>query len=315
MMIVTKKSKEDIAMKVKKNKVKNPLKFAFLVTGVTAVALYAWMILFNIGLAVYWTQKLGSRALGKTAGAELFSHNTAIIIIAYVVMEILIVLIASLMVKKHEGKFKLDYIGMKTDKYSFKQLIYGFGIAALMFTAIYFTMITLGIISFKGYGFAGQSSLTVIGTVLLILCTTAFPGFCEEIVYRGVIQNYLMKKMNTPLALIISSLCFSITHIGRYQDLMSLFCIVVIGSVFGYIFAKTRSLYLPIGIHFAWDFFGSLFGVGKSIFNTNLILVFENAKSDEFLANLIIVIAFGLLFLALVVKYKMDESKQKEIII
>jgi len=193
-------------------------------------------------------------------------------------------------------------------KNSFKHLVYGFGIVAIMFTLIYITMVTLGIITFKGYGFAGQSPLTVIGTVLLILCTTAFPGFCEEIVYRGVIQNYLMKKMSTPLALIICALCFSITHIGRYQDLMSLFCIVIIGSVLGYIFAITKSLYLPIGIHFAWDFFSSLFGVGKSIFNTNLILVFENAKSDEFLANLIIAIAFGLLFFALVVKHKMDEA-------
>src|SRR5665648_1032755 len=297
-------------MKEHKNKVKNPIKFAFLVTAVTFVAIYAWMILFNIGLAVYETQKLGSRALGKAAGAELFSHNTTIIIIAYVLMEIMIVLIAGFMVKKYYKKaFKLDYIGMKVDKNSFKHLAYGFGIVAIMFTLIYFTMVTLGIMTFKGYGFVGQSPLTVLGTVLLILGTTAFPGFCEEIVYRGVIQNFLMKKMNTPLALIICAFCFSITHIGRYQNLMSLLTIVVIGSVLGYIFAKTKSLYLPIGIHFAWDFFGSLFGVGKSIFNTNLILVFESVKSDDFLASLIIVIAFGLLFLTVAVKYKMDEAK------
>lgn len=297
-------------MKAKKNKVKNPIKFAFLVTAVTFVAIYAWMILFNIVLAVYESQKLGSRELGKKAGAQLFASNTTIIIIAYVVMEIIIVIIASLMVKKYnQGEFKLDYIGMKVDKNSFRNIVYGFGIVAIMFTLSYFAMYAFGIITFRGYGFADQSPLNVIGTVLLILCTTAFPGFCEEIVYRGVIQNYLMKKMNTPLALLIGAICFSLTHIGRYQDLMSLFCIVVIGSVFGYIFVKTKSIYLSIGLHFAWDFFSSLFGVGKSIFNTNFILVFESSKSGDFFANLIIVIAFIILFFVVVFKYKMDRAK------
>lgn len=249
MIIVTKRGKEDITMKVEKDKVKNPIKLAFLVIAVTFVAIYTWMILFNVGLALYETQKLGSGALGKTMGAQLFNTNTTIIIIAYVVMEIIIVLIAGLMVKKYnQGEFKLDYIGMKVDKNSFRSIIYGFGIVVIMYILIYFTMYTLGIVTFKGYGFASQSPLNVIGTVLIILCTTAFPGLCEEVVYRGVIQNYLMKKMNTKLALIICAIFFSITHIGRYQDLMSLLNIVVAGSVFGYIFAKTKSLYLSIGI-------------------------------------------------------------------
>ncbi|MGH4049814.1 MAG: CPBP family glutamic-type intramembrane protease [Clostridium sp.] len=90
---------------------------------------------------------------------------------------------------------------------------------------------------------------------------------------------------------------------------MSLLCIVVIGSVFGYIFIKTKSLYLSIGLHFAWDFFSSLFGVGKSMFNTNFILVFESSKTSDFFANLIIVITFIILFFVVVFKYKMDESK------
>lgn len=46
------------------------------------------------------------------------------------------------------------------------------------------------------------------------------------------------------------------------------------------------------------------------MFKTNYILVLESSKSYDSLANLIIIIAFVLLFLAVVVKYKIDEAKE-----
>lgn len=297
-------------MKTEKNKVKNPIKLAGLVAVSAFVGIYAWMILLHVGVEVYESKKLGSRELGKTIGEQLFNNNIALIIIPYVVMEIIILLIAALMVKRYnQEKLKLDHFGMKVDSNSFKQIIYGFGIVAVMYILVYLPMYAFGIVEFKGYGFSDQSLLNVIGTVLLILFTTAFPGFCEEIVFRGVIQKHLMKKMSTPVAVIISSICFSVLHIGRYSDFMSLFCIVVIGSVFGFIFAKTKSLYLSIGIHYAWDFFGSIIGSGKSMFNTNFILVFQNTKNYDFLSSLITIIVFVILLVAVMVKYKVKDIK------
>lgn len=301
-------------MKIKNNKVKNPIKLAVSVVVGSFVGIYAWMILLHIGVQVYESKLLGSRELGKAASENLFNNSTALAIISYVIMEIIIVLIAVFMVKRfNKEEFKLDHIGMKFSNNSIRNILSGFAIVLIMYILLYLSMNLFGIVKFKGYGFSNQSPLYMGGTVLLVLITTAFPGFCEEVVFRGVIQKYLMKKYSTTVAIIVSSLCFSILHVGRYSDLMSLFTIVIIGITLGYIFAKTKSLYLSIGIHFAWDFFGSIIGVGKSMFNTNLLMNFENIKSGDFIANLMTIVLFlGLLIVIKFIYKKFDSNSKLE---
>lgn len=289
-------------MKKEKNKIKNSIKLSILVFIASFVGIYTWMISLHVGVQVYQSKKLGSGDLGKIASDKLFSSNVPLIIASYVIMEILIMWIAILMVKKYnEGKFKLDYIGMKVDENSLKFVAYGFGIVAVMNVFMYFVMTALGVVNFKECRFDY--------TLLLIFITTAFPGFCEEIVFRGVIQKYLMEKVSTPLAVLISSLCFSVLHVGRYSDFMSLFCIVIIGIVFGYIFAKTKSLYLSIGIHFAWDFFASIIGVGKSMFNTEFLFSFQIKSNGELVGNIITVVMFLVLLGIVIIIYKNRENK------
>ncbi|GFZ33585.1 hypothetical protein CSC2_41110 [Clostridium zeae] len=297
-------------MKIKDNKVKNPIKLALSVMVTSFIGIYAWMILLHVGVQVYESKKLGSRELGKTVSDQLFNNNTTLAIVSYVVMEIIIVLIAVFMVKRfNKESFKLEHIGMKFSKNSIKNILSGFAIVSIMYILLYSSMLLFRIVDYKGYGFSNQSPLYMVGTVLLVLITTAFPGFCEEIVFRGVIQNYLMKKYSTTVAIIVSSLCFSILHVGRYSDLMSLFTIVIIGITLGYIFAKTKSLYLSIGIHFAWDFLGSIIGVGKSMFNTNLLINFENIKNGDFIANLMTIVLFIGLFIVIKFIYKKYNTK------
>jgi membrane protease YdiL (CAAX protease family) len=297
-------------MNIEENEIMNPIKLAFFTAITTFIGAYAWMILLHVVVEIYESTKHGSKTIGKSVSVQMFNNNTILIIISYVVLEIIMLLIACYMVKRHkQDKLELEDIGMKLDNNSFKKIACGFGIASVMYGLIYSAMHVFGIVSFKGYGFSNQSLFNDIGTVILIFFATAVPGFCEEIVFRGVIQNYLMKKMNLPLALIISSAIFSLMHIGRYNDLWTLLSIIVIGVVFGYIFAKTKSLYISIGIHFAWDFLGSLIGVGKSMFNTNYLLIFQNAKNGYDLSNLVIIIVYLLLFFTMYVKYKMNEGK------
>lgn len=292
-------------MKIKNNKTKSPIKLAVSVVSGLFIGIYAWMILLHIGVQVYESKLLGSRELGKTASENLFNNSTALAIISYVIMEIIIVLIAVFMVKRfNKEKFKLEHIGMKFSNNSIRSILSGFAIVLIMYILLYSSMNLFGIVRFKGYGFSNQSPLYMVGTVILVLITTAFPGFCEEIVFRGVIQNYLVKKYSTIVAITVSAVCFSILHVGRYSDLMSLFTIVIIGITLGYIFAKTKSLYLSIGIHFAWDFFGSIIGVGKSMLNTDLLMNFENVKNGDFIANLMTIVLFIGIFTVIKFKYK-----------
>jgi hypothetical protein len=53
-------------------------------------------------------------------------------------------------------------------------------------------------------------------------------------------------------------------------------------------------------------------GVGKSMFNTNYILIFQNTKNGYGLSNLVIIIVYLSLFFTMYVKYKMNEEKYGE---
>lgn len=290
-------------MNTKKTKGENPIKLAVSTAIAALMGAYAWMILLHTGVEMYQIKKLGSKAMAQSASEQMFSNNTGLIITSYVVMEILILLITCLMVKRYkQDKLKPEDIGMRWDNNSFKDFAYGFGMALVMYACIYVVLNASGIVHFLGYGCIDGSPLKAIGTVILMFVVTAFPGFCEEILFRGVIQNYLMKKMSTPVSLLISSLLFSLMHIGQYQNI-NLLTIIIIGIVMGYIFSKTKSLYLPIGLHFAYDFAGSIVGVEKSMFNTNYLLVFRDVKNGEFWANVVIMSVYLLLLVIMIAKY------------
>jgi len=85
----------------------------------------------------------------------------------------------------------------------------------------------------------------------------------EEIVARGYIQQKLGEDLSTPMAVLIASMMFSLLHLpsivwsvlSLHLGIIMLVNLLLAGLALGWGFAKTRALWLPIGIHFAWNFF------------------------------------------------------------
>ncbi len=68
---------------------------------------------------------------------------------------------------------------------------------------------------------------------------------CEEFVFRGVILSKLLENKNTFFANVFQSLLFGIAHMNLIQFLYA----IPIGMFFGWIFIKTKNLFLSILIH------------------------------------------------------------------
>ena len=70
---------------------------------------------------------------------------------------------------------------------------------------------------------------------------------CEEIICRGIIlKGLLNNKMNPTNAIMCSSLIFATLHLNLTQGVNAFF----IGCFMGWMYYKTRSLWVPIFIHF-----------------------------------------------------------------
>src|SRR5215469_2304185 len=89
----------------------------------------------------------------------------------------------------------------------------------------------------------------------------------EELIYRGAIFRIVEESLGTTVALAVSALLFGLSHLGNNgSSLASALSIAVTGGItFGLTYTLSRSLWLPIGIHFGWNLTqGALFGAAVS---------------------------------------------------
>ena len=103
---------------------------------------------------------------------------------------------------------------------------------------------------YEGSIYQLKNFLSIDYRVNSILLSCIYAPFIEEMMYRGIILNGLLKKYSAKVALISSSLIFGFMHFSFLQSINAFF----IGLIIGYIFIKTKSLYLCIFIHFCNNF-------------------------------------------------------------
>lgn len=80
-----------------------------------------------------------------------------------------------------------------------------------------------------------------------LLVMALLPAFCEEIFFRGLVQQFMLTFIKSPLpAIIISSILFAALHSSIYN----LLPIVLAGTVLGYLYYKTGNIWNNIILHF-----------------------------------------------------------------
>lgn len=104
----------------------------------------------------------------------------------------------------------------------------------------------------------GSYSVTAVNPVSFILIpfTIMFTvAIIEEILVRGIIFRILEEKLGSYISLAISSVLFGVFHLANpHGTLLSGICITTAGFLFGAAYIYSRSLWLPIALHFAWNF-------------------------------------------------------------
>ena len=83
----------------------------------------------------------------------------------------------------------------------------------------------------------------------------------EELIFRGVILYFLIKKIGSSKAVMLSAAAFGIYHwfsYGIFGNIIPMIFIFIGTGLMGYAlalsFAKGKSILLPIALHFGWNF-------------------------------------------------------------
>jgi uncharacterized protein len=99
----------------------------------------------------------------------------------------------------------------------------------------------------------------------------------EELIFRGVLLYILIRKIGARMAILVSATAFGIYHwfsfgvIGSVIPMIGTFLITgTMGLLLAYGYAKTFSLYVPVGIHLGWNltqiFVFSQGSIGNGVF-------------------------------------------------
>jgi len=83
----------------------------------------------------------------------------------------------------------------------------------------------------------------------------AFAATNEEIVFRGYPFQRLVESIGAPGAILILSVLFGAVHLGNPNATwVGAVNTALVGIPFSVAYLRTRMLWLPIGMHFAWNF-------------------------------------------------------------
>ncbi|MBK9392289.1 MAG: CPBP family intramembrane metalloprotease [Bacteroidetes bacterium] len=122
--------------------------------------------------------------------------------------------------------------------------------------------------------------IEILWYIVIFFCV----AISEELMSRGFIFQNLYKNSNKHLAILISSLIFSLLHsFNSSFNIFGMINILLIGILLCLLYLKNMNLSIPIGFHFSWNLLqGPILGFSVSGLNTSSIFEIINKRSDDF---------------------------------
>jgi membrane protease YdiL (CAAX protease family) len=131
----------------------------------------------------------------------------------------------------------------------------------------------------------------------------------EELIFRGIILDGLLKKYSPIKSILISSVLFGLVHLNPWQFLAAL----SLGAFIGWVYYNTKSVSFAIIIHAANNLGGFLIGKfsDSDTFEMNKTLV----ESYGSVQNLVLVLVCSVTIVAISIYYLKNEFRKNTIII
>lgn len=163
------------------------------------------------------------------------------------------------------------FAGLTIDKTWIKECVAGIVIAAGVMSLIFITLWQTEGLEITGFGWERSGDTYWLIAFFVFFFQMANVGFYEEVMARGylipnITEGFSFGRITpqnaTLIAILLSSSLFGMMHAGNPNaSLTAVLNIVLAGIMLAVPYVITGRLALPIGLHFAWNFFqGGIFG-------------------------------------------------------
>jgi len=152
------------------------------------------------------------------------------------------------------AKKNIAVLGFSPTKNRIKNLVIGFLLAFI--TCTLYHLMTVAFVD-NGWTLSKQVSFQ---TLLLGIWWTLKSVLFEELIFRGALLYVAIQKIGPKIACVLSATCFGVYHwfsYGTFGNPFQMTILFLMTGIFGFAlafgFAKTSSLYLPVGLHLGWN--------------------------------------------------------------
>jgi membrane protease YdiL (CAAX protease family) len=150
------------------------------------------------------------------------------------------------LVIRHLGEIKRDDY---RDPLALRRLMLGLLAGVGVFSVAVAAAAAVGV-----YRITGAGDLT--GLAPALISAALFPAISEELVFRGILFRWIEEFGGSWVALVLTSALFGAGHLANPHAswIAAVSIALEAGVMLGAAYMLTRSLWLPMGIHAAWNF-------------------------------------------------------------
>ena len=162
------------------------------------------------------------------------------------------VLLGSFVMTKFINRKPFGAIGLFFHPAALREFGMGCLLGFLMMSAVFVVEFTFGYAALSWRGMPLNVYLGLLGGSLALFALSAF---LEEVLFRGYLFQTLIQAVTLVPAMLVMAIIFGLAH-GRNPQagFFSLINIGLAGIWLSIAYVKTRSLWLPFGLHLAWNF-------------------------------------------------------------
>lgn len=220
-----------------------------------------WKVLgaFALVFAIAW---LGGAAWGvaATLGGRALKLSDTAISTASLLGITLIRLVVWIPVTRLVLKRRLGEIAFPFRPGWWLDLLAGVLLTSLAILVVFLAAVQAGWLVVDGVVWSSLSAGAFVGKLWVSLLINASVAVVEEIIFRAYLLTGLKVAWGRTIALVVMAVVFSLLHAPALEGqspltlAAALLLLAGFGLVFGWVYLRTGSLWLPVGIHFAWDF-------------------------------------------------------------
>ena len=179
--------------------------------------------------------------------------------------------------------YVLGPMGLEFNRTALRESLAGTALGAAMVGVSVAVMAVAGRVEFHWIGGGVQVAVPILAVTYI----TAVAAMAEEVAFRGYPFQRLVEGIGPAGGIIVLSVLFGAIHLGNpHATLWGFLNTIEIGTLLAVAYLRTRSLWMPWGLHFGWNLtLGMGFGLPVSGLNDFSVAVQGTAEGPAWLTG------------------------------